>query len=164
MASFRFETYENVVTKHTLPKVHWSQAALWAFKAHSTKRNWTIASVKQLDSNTVEIVKRRDVNKNICYKTGFDQHNVYERVVINRADKSVAVDRLDINWLNDKPFLGQRDLFYPSSRGGDHAVDFVRHNFWIHKLTKTCEQMGSHFSAWSYRYAFHNTEAVTRHE
>ncbi len=116
--------------------------------------------MRQVDADTVEIVKRRDVNKSLCYKFGCDQTGVYERIVINRSDKSVAVDRLDVNWLNDKPFLGRRDLFFPSSRGPEGSLDFVQHNFWIHKLTKACEQMGSHYSAWSYRRAFRNKETI----
>ncbi len=71
MASFRFETYENIVTKHSLSKVNWTQAAQWAFLNHLNKRDWTIASTRQIDANTVEIVKRRDVNKSLFYKLGF---------------------------------------------------------------------------------------------
>ncbi len=125
MFSFRFETYENLVTKHTLSKVHWTQAAQWAFFARLDKRDWSIASVKQVDADTVEIIKRHDVNKSLCYKLGSDQQDVYERVIVNRKDQSVAIDRLDINWLNDGPFLGRRDLFYPSARGGENSIDYV---------------------------------------
>ena len=161
MASFRFETYENVLTKHTLSKVNWTQAAQWAFFGNLNKKDWTIVSVKQTEANTLEILKRRDVNKSLCYKFGFDQQNVYERVIINRDDQTVAIDRLDVNWLDKTPFMGRRDLFMPSKVPG--SVDFVRHNFWIHKLTKACEQMQSHFSAWSYRRAFRNKETINPH-
>ena len=119
MASFRFETYENAIIKHTLSRVHWTQAAQWAFHRNVDKKDWTIASVRQLDENRIEIVKRRDFNKSICYKMGWDQQNVFERVIIDRSDKSVAVDRLDINWLRDEPFLAKRDLFFPSKHGGE---------------------------------------------
>ena len=155
MASFRFETYENVITKLTLSKVNWTKAAHWAFLANTDKRDWTIASIRMVGDDKVEIVKRRDQNKGLCYKLGFDQHGVYERVIIDRSDKTVAVDRLDVNWLNDGPFLGRRDLFMPSKRA-DNSIDFIRHNFWVHKLTKVSEQMFSHYSAWSYRRAFRN--------
>ena len=162
MFTFRFETYENVITKHTLPKVHWTQAAQWAFLDKTDKRDWSIARVKQLDKDTVEIIKRRDVNKSLCYKLGFDQQGVYERVIVNRKDQSVAIDRMDINWLTDGPFLGMRDLFYPSTRGGEGASDFVRHHYWLHKLCKPCAQMGSHFSAWSFKRAFRSKDTVSR--
>ncbi len=88
---------------------------------------------------------------------------MYERIVINRADQTVAVDRLDVNWLNDGPFMGRRDLFMPSRRT-EGGLDFVRHSFWIHKLTKACDQMGSHFCAWSYRRAFRNKETINQHK
>ena len=160
MASFRFETYENVFVNHTLSKVNWTQAAQWAFLRNLDKRDWTIASVKQLDDNKIEIVKRRDFNKSLMYKLGLDQQNIYERVIIDRTDKSVALDRLDINWLKDEPFLAKRDLFLPSKRGGETSMDFVRHLFWVHKMSKMCEVMCSHFCAWSYRRSFRSKEIV----
>ena len=43
--SFRFETYENVVIKHTLPKTNWVQAARLAFSQHFGQDDWTVASV-----------------------------------------------------------------------------------------------------------------------
>ena len=60
MASFRFETYENVIAKHTLSKTTWSQAAQFAFAQNLNKRDYTIARVRQIDADTVEIIKRRD--------------------------------------------------------------------------------------------------------
>ena len=159
MASFRFETFENTVNKHALKKINWTQAAQWAFLNHTAQAAWTIASVRQLSDDTVEIVKRRDVNKSLLYKVGLDQAGVYERVVVNRADQTVAVDRLDINWLNDAPFVGRRDLFMPSRRS-EGGVDFIRHNFWIFKLLKPCETMCSTFAAWSYRSSFKRKEVI----
>ena len=99
MATWRFETYENVVTKHTLGKLDWTQAAQYAYNLHLGHNMWTVAAVRMVDADTVEIVKRRDVNKNIIYKMGFDQRGIYERVIINRKEQSVAIDRLDANWL-----------------------------------------------------------------
>ena len=100
------------------------------------KNDWTFVSVKSLnDGNTVEIIKRRDVNKSIFYKLGMDQKGVYERVVINRGDKTVAIDRMDMNWKDDAPFMGQRDHFMPS-RKQEGGLDFIRHHFWLHKLLK----------------------------
>ena len=60
MASFRFETYENVMAKHTLKKVHWTQVAQYAFGQNLDKRDWTIASVKQIGDDKLEIIKRKD--------------------------------------------------------------------------------------------------------
>ena len=106
-----------------------------------------------IDSDTVEIVKRRDVNKNILYKTGFDQWSVYERVTINRKDKSTAIDRIDINWLHDAPFMGRRDLFFPES-ADSKKLTFVRHDIWVPKLFKFHLQFFTKYSAWSYKRAF----------
>lgn len=101
MASFRFELYENVITKHSLPRVDWTQAAKWSFLQHFNHADWTVASIKQLDSDTLEIVKRHSMNKSLCYKFGYDQKGLYERVTINRKTKEVSIDRLDTNWLVD---------------------------------------------------------------
>ena len=61
MNSFRFETYENVVTKHHLgSNSNWATGARWAFLNKLDNANITICSVKQIDADTVEIVKRRD--------------------------------------------------------------------------------------------------------
>lgn len=135
MSGFRFETYENVITKHTLSKVHWTQAARAAMAQHLDKADWTIASVRQLNDHTVEIIKRKQVNKSICYKWGNDQQGVMERVVIDRDENTVAIDRFDINWKVQTPFMARRDLFMPARRleGG---LDFIRHDFWLFKLLK----------------------------
>ena len=109
---FRFEYYENVISKHHLAKCDWRQAALWAFLNNCSHADVTVASVKMIDSDTVEIVKRRDHNKGMAYRMGFDQNGLYERVTINRKDHTVAVDRIDGNWWIPQPFLAQRDLFY----------------------------------------------------
>ena len=55
---FRFEYYENVVSKHHLKGIDWTQSAKWAFNNDLNKT--TVASVKMIDNDTVEIVKRRD--------------------------------------------------------------------------------------------------------
>ena len=99
-----------------------------------------------IDSDTVEIIKRKDQNKNFLYsKLGMDQTGLYERVIINRKDASVAIDRMDANCWIAEPFLGQRDLFYVENAdkqaildgtAKNHRVAFVRHNFWVHKIFK----------------------------
>ena len=57
---FRFEYYDNIVTKHKMNKVSWQQAASWAFNHNLGRANYTVASVKMIDDNTVEIIRRRD--------------------------------------------------------------------------------------------------------
>ena len=63
---------------------------------------------------------------------------------------------MDSNWWNNDPFLGRRDLFYMEARENDKAekVTFVRHDFWIPKLSALAAGITSTFSAWSYRRAF----------
>ena len=95
--TFRFEYYENVISKHHLSKVDWRQAAHWAFANNLAKPDTSIASVKMIDEDTVEIVKRKSQNKSMLFKMGFDQLGLYERVIINRKDASVAVDCMDTN-------------------------------------------------------------------
>ena len=61
MNSFRFETYENVVTKHHLGSgLYWAAGARYAFLNKLNDANTTVVSVKQIDADTVEIVKRND--------------------------------------------------------------------------------------------------------
>ena len=100
MQSFRFETYENVVTKHHLgSKLDWSQAARWAFNNKLSDKNTTVCSIRQINADTVEIIKRRDVNFGIGFnKFNQDQQGVYERVIIDRKNRTTAVDRMDANW------------------------------------------------------------------
>ena len=67
--SFRFETYENVVTKHHLGKsVNWTQAARWAFMNNVDHKDVYVKRVRMVGPDTVEIIKRRDMNKSICFK------------------------------------------------------------------------------------------------
>ena len=74
LGGFRFEYYENVVSKHHLKKCSWNQAAQWAFlNGTNNLGKVSIASVKMLDADTVEIIKRTDQNKSMWYKMGLDQ-------------------------------------------------------------------------------------------
>ena len=135
----RFEYYQNVVTKHHLgnsDKLTWQQAANWAYNNDLGKT--TICSVKQLDADTIEIVKRRDTKLCFTYKWfGMDHLGLYERVTINRREKKVEVDRIDANWWMDEPFMGRRDLFYLEKRENyPEQLTFVRHDFWRHSLAK----------------------------
>lgn len=106
MISFRFEYFENVTTKHALKNVDWTQAAQWAWADHLNHKDWTVARVRMLDADTLEVIKRRDANKSLLYKLGWEQTGLYQRVIINRKEQSVAVDRLDIHWLEDEPYMG----------------------------------------------------------
>jgi hypothetical protein len=41
------------------------------------------------------------------------QKNVYSRVIVNRKDKSTAIDQFDVNYFYEAPFVARRDLFFP---------------------------------------------------
>ena len=93
------------------------------------------------------------------YKWGHDQEGVYERVIVNRAENTVVIDRMDSNWWHDNIFLGQRDLFYVEDVDKEAILEgtakqsrlaFVRHNFWKHKFYAYNTDIRSHFSSWSY--------------
>jgi hypothetical protein len=69
MSSFRFEYHENVITKHHLgKKLDWSQAARWAFTNNLGRKDTAICHVRQIDANTVEIVKRKDQNLGFAFR------------------------------------------------------------------------------------------------
>ena len=118
--------------------------------------NTTVCSVRQINSDTVEIVKRRDQNLGMGFKwLGSDQKGLYERVTINRKERTTSIDRMDASWWQPEPFIGRRDLFYMESRAeGPEQVAFVRHDFWLFKLKKFGVQMWSNFDAMSYKRAF----------
>jgi hypothetical protein len=84
-----------------------------------------------------------------------EQKGLYERVVIDRKNETVYVDRMDINWKSDGPFMGRRDSFAPSIKE-EGALDFIRYDYWLSKFLKFDYQVISHYSAWSYRRAFRN--------
>ena len=88
MFSFRVEAYENVITKHHLgAQIKWSQAAKWAFNNGNDDAKMTVCSIRQLDADTVEIVKRRDQNLSTMFRwLGIDQAGLYERVTVNRKE------------------------------------------------------------------------------
>jgi len=145
--SFRFETHENVITKHHLgKKIHWTQAARHEFLKNLDKKTVTICSVKQLNEDTVEIVKRFDKKLGFFYKYfGRDQKGMYERVTINRKEQTVANDRLDMNWWHEKPFISRRNTFYVENREGNNSQNgslaFVRHDFWLPAWNKPVYQL-----------------------
>ena len=82
--AYRFEYFENVISKHHLNKIDWRQSAVWAFNNRLNTKDVSIASIKQISSDEVEIIKRVDQNRKFLYNMGFDQYGLYERVIINR--------------------------------------------------------------------------------
>ena len=157
--TFRFEVSQNIVTKHHLGNsgiISWEQVSNWAVMNDAGKT--TICSVNQIDDDTIEIVKRHDVKFGFCYNVlGWDAYRLYERVTVNRAAKSVAIDRIDANWWINEPFMGRRDLFYLEKRENKpEMMTFVRHDFWRNTLARFQAKTGSQFSAWSYARAFKN--------
>ena len=96
-----------------------------------------------LDAGKLEIVYRYDVKKPWFFTWGRDQLGVFERVIIDREELSVSVDRMDANYWIPEPFLGQRDMFYVEKRDYEaissgekknFRTAFVRHGFWMNKL------------------------------
>ena len=161
--AFRFEYYENVISKHHMSKVDWRQAAKWSFMNKLGASGWTVASVKMLNDDQVEIIKRHEAKLPWFWSWGADQQGIYERVIIDRSKLSVSVDRMDANYWISEPFLGQRDLFYVENADQKAAAEgkstsartaFVRHNFWMHKLWVPYTKVYSNFSAMSYKSAF----------
>lgn len=72
MASFRFEYYENMVTKYHLRNLNWTQIARYAFTHDLNKSNVTVQSIRMIDEDTIEIVKRKDKRQSLLYKLGCD--------------------------------------------------------------------------------------------
>ena len=69
MVSIRPETWENAVYKHHLGSgLAWTQAARWAFMNNLNASDSTVCSVKQVDADTIEIVKRKDQNLGLFYR------------------------------------------------------------------------------------------------
>ena len=50
------------------------------------RKNVTIARIRNIDDDTVEIVKRVDQNKTFLFKMGITQPGLYERVIVNRKN------------------------------------------------------------------------------
>ena len=157
MVSFRFELNENLVTKHHLGSgLAWESAAKWAMLHQNNASDVTVCSVKQIDADTVEIVRRKDTNFGVFYRWfGSDQQGLYERVTINRRNRQTAVDRIDGNFWAEHPFMGRRDLFYMEARnGGDEKLTFVRHDFWVPKLSSFGLQLYTNVDAMLYKRSF----------
>ena len=161
MIGVRFEYYENVVTKHHLNKVTWKQAALSLFKANFNNPKATVVRVRHLNNDQIELITRFDKNESLLFRQGFDQRNLYQRVIINRKEETVVSDRIDSNFWIDKPFLGRRDLFYEEENDEGQKIGklaFVRHHFWLSKLLKFPAQSYSNFSSSSFKRSFKKEE------
>ena len=62
---------------------------------------------------------------------------------------------MDGNTWAETPFLGRRDLFYMEERnGGPEQLTFVRHDFWLPKMSVFGERLWTNVSAWGYKSAF----------
>ena len=88
---------------------------------------------------------------------GLSQEGMYERVTINRKERTTAIDRMDANWWQPNAFIGRRDLFYQEARGDEGSpeqVTFVRHNFWLPVTNKFFVQLWSSWDAMGYKRAF----------
>merc|ERR1712032_160230 len=85
----------------------------------------TVCNVRNVDADTIEIIKRRNPGKPWFYKWGVDQQGVFERVIINRKECSVAVDRIDTNFRIAEPFLGQRDYFYVETKDKEAMLNMT---------------------------------------
>lgn len=48
-------------------------------------------------------------------------------------------------------------MFQPN-RKDEHTLDFIRYDYWLHKLLKFDVQLMSNFSLWSYKKAFKNAK------
>lgn len=166
---FRFEYFENVISKHHLSNVSWTSAAGQSAVNMRYKTgifsggDMTICNVRMIDDNTVEIIKRRNQSKPMFFKWGVNQEGLFERVTINRKECTVSVDRIDKAWRIQEPFLGQRDFFYVERKDKEAILNmtankerlaFVRHDFWLHKMMKFNAVFGSYTTARAYKSAF----------
>ena len=157
MLAFRFEYHENLITKHHLGKnLDWTQAARYAFDSQMKNQTAAIVSVRQVDADTIQIVKRIDQNLGMAYRyLGVTQKGLYERTTINRKDNTVAIDRMDGNWWHSEAFIGRRDLFYVEERedrvSNNGKLTFVRHDFWVPFYSKFLHRQFTFPAAYCYR-------------
>ena len=144
----------------------WQQAAVWAWHEHMDKADTTIVSVRQLDKDTIEIMKRLgDKKPGLMQRMwGTDEKGLFQRVTINRRTGTVDIDRMDNNFWAQSPFVGMRDHFYIEDRGGSNShngqLTFVRHWSWYPTLFKFGAQLRSRYTAYSYNRAFASTSQV----
>jgi hypothetical protein len=148
---FRLDTHENVVLKGIMKGCDWKMAAKAMFNQNLNKT--TIVHVKQIDSDTVEILKRFNKGPSYLYSIGGAQTGLFERVTINRNKTTVAVDRMDGSVAFDEPYVGLRDLFLPVKKFNSEKVDFcyIRHVYWVFKTYKYQEEFMFPYRSMAYK-------------
>ena len=149
--SARFETHENAVLRARYSKLTYEQAAKYAVADKLDKSNTTVAHVEQ-DGDKVIIMKRMDKPLNRWYKWGFDQKDVFQRVTIDRSDKTVAIDYFNRNWFAEEPFVAKRDLFMQRA-DEPTKLSLFRHLYWVNKFRKFYNNYTFSFAKWQIRSA-----------
>ena len=149
MQSIRVETHENVISKNLIKGVSWEQSALASFKSNADKSNWRLYSIKQTGPDTVEVIRRRNFKIGFFDRMGLTStQNVYQRVTIDRKERTTAVDHFNLNYFYKEPFVARRDLFLEQD---EHALAYVRHDIWLFKLFKLQSRIGSSFQTWAFK-------------
>ena len=145
--SFRFETHLNVPLKTKMRNLTWEQAAKYGVLHDLSSGKSNIASVTQ-EGDKVVILKRLNTKKNWLYRNGLAQKGWFERITIDRKEKSVAIDSFEQKWnIETGPYVWRRDLFFHRD-DEPHRLLFVRHLFWVSQLKKFNEQFWLSFTAW----------------
>ncbi len=99
--------------------------------------------VSNLNPDELVLVRRvKDpfVKPRFYYRLGRAHKGVYERVIVNRRNKSVAIDYMDTSFYFPQPYVAKRDLFYEGESpfsapaAPTSGLNFVRHLFWVNKL------------------------------
>ena len=73
MSGARFEAFENVITKQEVSsKVNFNQIAYSSYKSKLGKKNVSLVSIKQIDKDTIQILKRVEKKRSFLYSLGFD--------------------------------------------------------------------------------------------
>ena len=70
--------------------------------------------------NELVILKRREKKEPWGFNLGCDYEDVFERVVINREDKTVAIETFNRNKWYKEPFVARRDFFTPLDTEPNH--------------------------------------------
>ena len=142
---FHFETHEHVVLKARLRSASYAKAAAHALQAPA-HADQDIVWASQPSPDELVIVRRAKdpFSKPYFYhRFGRPHHGVYERVVVNRKTKSVAVDTMDTSFYFPEPYVATRDLFYEGDSpltpgagegaGAGTGMNFVRQMYWVCK-------------------------------
>ena len=137
--AFRFETHLNVPIKGRMRGVTYEQAANYGILKDLTNSNMNIASVQQ-EGDKLVIYKRIDTKKNWWYGKGGVQKGFYERITIDRKEKSVAIDSFEDCWnVKTGPYVWRRDLFFHRDDEPKKLV-FVRHLLWVNQIKRYTAQ------------------------